>query len=35
MPIKSGIDFLKTLDNGPKAVFTAYSEYAIEGFECT
>jgi len=34
MPMLSGIDFLKTLKNTPKIIFTtAYSEYAIESFE--
>lgn len=34
MPEISGIDFLKTLDNPPLVVFTtAYSEYALEGYE--
>lgn len=34
MPKLSGISFLKTLKNPPLVVFTtAYSEYALEGFE--
>ncbi len=34
MPGETGIDFLKTFDNGPKVVLTtAYSDYAIEGFD--
>ena len=34
MPKLSGISFLKNLDNPPHIIFTtAYSEYAIEGFE--
>ncbi len=34
MPQISGLDFLKTLDNPPKVIFTtAFSEYALEGFE--
>ena len=34
MPKLSGISFLKNLDNPPLAIFTtAYSEYALEGFE--
>ncbi|AXT21064.1 response regulator [Flavobacteriaceae bacterium AU392] len=34
MPKLTGIDFLKTLANPPKVIFTtAYREYAIEGFE--
>jgi DNA-binding LytR/AlgR family response regulator len=34
MPKLSGIDFLKTLKNPPKVIFTtAYRDYAIEGFE--
>ena len=33
MPDLSGMDFVKTLDNPPKVIFTtAYSEYAFEGF---
>ena len=33
MPDLSGMDFVKTLDNPPKVIFTtAYSEYAIDGF---
>jgi len=33
MPDLSGMDFVKTLDNPPMVVFiTAYSEYALEGF---
>lgn len=34
MPKLSGLDFLKTLINPPKVIVTtAYSEFAIEGFE--
>jgi len=34
MPQLNGIDFLKTLKNPPKVIFTtAYSEYALEGYE--
>jgi len=34
MPQLSGLDFLKTLRNPPKVIITtAYSQYAIEGFE--
>ena len=34
MPEITGIDFLKTLDNGPKVILTtAYSEYAIQSYE--
>jgi DNA-binding LytR/AlgR family response regulator len=34
MPKLSGIDFLKTLRNPPKVIFTtAFRDYAIEGFE--
>ncbi len=34
MPQLSGISFYKSLQNPPKVIFTtAYSEYAIEGFE--
>jgi len=34
MPKLTGIEFLKTLKNKPKVVFTtAYREYALEGFE--
>jgi len=34
MPTISGMDFVKTLENPPKIVFTtAYSEYAVEGFQ--
>lgn len=34
MPKLTGIEFLKTLKNPPKVIFTtAYREYAIEGFE--
>jgi two-component system LytT family response regulator len=34
MPDLSGMDFVKSLDNPPKVIFTtAYSEYAIEGFK--
>jgi len=34
MPELSGIDFLKSLQQKPKVIFTtAYSEYAIEGYQ--
>jgi len=34
MPQITGIDFLRTLKNPPKVIFTtAYREYALEGFE--
>lgn len=34
MPKLTGIEFLKTLANPPKVIFTtAYREYALEGFE--
>jgi DNA-binding LytR/AlgR family response regulator len=34
MPKLTGIDFLKTLKNPPKVIFTtAYRDYAMEGFE--
>lgn len=34
MPQLTGIEFLKTLSNPPLTIFTtAYSEYALEGFE--
>lgn len=34
MPKLSGIDFLKTLKNKPKVIFTtAFRDYALEGFE--
>ena len=34
MPQLTGVDFLKTLTNPPLVIFTtAYSEYAVEGFE--
>lgn len=34
MPKLTGIDFLKTLKNPPKVIFTtAYREYALQGFE--
>ncbi|MEJ8801371.1 LytR/AlgR family response regulator transcription factor [Pontibacter sp. H249] len=34
MPKLTGIDFLKTLTNPPKVIFTtAYRDYALEGFE--
>ncbi len=34
MPMLSGIDFLKSLKNSPKVIFTtAYSNYALESFE--
>ncbi|MDA3929366.1 MAG: LytTR family DNA-binding domain-containing protein [Prolixibacteraceae bacterium] len=33
MPDLSGMDFVKSLDNAPKVIFTtAYAEYALEGF---
>lgn len=33
MPDLNGLDFVKSLDNPPKIIFTtAYSEYAVEGF---
>lgn len=33
MPAKNGIDFYKMLKNNPMVIFTtAYSEYAVEGF---
>lgn len=33
MPDLNGMDFVKSLSNSPKVIFTtAYSEYAIEGF---
>jgi two-component system LytT family response regulator len=33
MPDLSGMDFIKSLSNPPKVIFTtAYSEYALEGF---
>jgi len=33
MPDLSGMDFVKSLNNPPKVIFTtAYSEYAVEGF---
>ncbi len=33
MPAKNGIDFYKLLQNNPMVIFTtAYSEYAVEGF---
>ncbi|HPQ34759.1 MAG TPA: LytTR family DNA-binding domain-containing protein, partial [Tenuifilaceae bacterium] len=33
MPDLSGMDFVKSIDNPPKIIFTtAYSEYAVEGF---
>jgi len=33
MPDLSGMDFVKSLDNPPKIIFTtAHSEYAVEGF---
>lgn len=33
MPAKNGIDFYKLLKNNPMVIFTtAYSEYAVEGF---
>jgi DNA-binding LytR/AlgR family response regulator len=34
MPDLSGMDFIKSLSNPPRVIFTtAYSEYAIEGFK--
>ncbi|OEK04565.1 LytR/AlgR family response regulator transcription factor [Roseivirga misakiensis] len=34
MPMLSGIDFLKSLDNPPKVIFTtAFREYAMSGYE--
>lgn len=34
MPSLSGLEFVKTLSNSPKIVFTtAYPKYAVEGFE--
>ena len=34
MPKLTGIDFLKTIKNAPKVIFTtAYREYALDGFE--
>lgn len=34
MPKLSGLDFIRTLKNPPKVIFTtAYRDYAIEGFE--
>ncbi len=34
MPLLNGIQFLKTLANPPKVIFTtAYREYAVEGYE--
>jgi DNA-binding LytR/AlgR family response regulator len=34
MPDLNGIDFVKSLENPPKIIFTtAYSEYALEGFK--
>ena len=34
MPDLNGMDFVKSLTNAPKVIFTtAYSEYAIEGFK--
>jgi len=34
MPLITGLDFLKSLKNPPKVIFTtAYSEYAVESFE--
>ncbi len=33
MPNRSGVDFYKMLENNPMVIFTtAYSEYAVEGF---
>lgn len=34
MPVLGGIEFLKSLNNPPKIIFTtAYREYALEGYE--
>lgn len=34
MPMLNGMDFIKSLKNAPKVIFTtAYREYAVEGFE--
>lgn len=34
MPLLTGIEFLKSLSNPPKVIFTtAYREYAVEGYE--
>jgi DNA-binding LytR/AlgR family response regulator len=34
MPMLTGIEFLKSLQNPPKVIFTtAYREYAVEGYE--
>lgn len=34
MPLLTGIDFLKTMSNAPKVIFTtAYRHYALEGYE--
>lgn len=34
MPLVNGINFLRTLQNPPKVVFTtAYAEYALEGYD--
>ncbi|MCG8306461.1 MAG: LytTR family DNA-binding domain-containing protein [Cytophagales bacterium] len=34
MPDLSGMDFVKSMDDGPRVIFTtAYNEYAIEGFK--
>src|ERR1700748_2278990 len=34
LPQLNGTDFLKTLKNPPKIIFTtAYAEYAVEGYE--
>jgi two-component system LytT family response regulator len=34
MPDLNGVDFVKSLNNPPKIIFTtAYSEYAVEGFK--
>ncbi|QKG79867.1 LytR/AlgR family response regulator transcription factor [Tenuifilum thalassicum] len=34
MPDLNGMDFVKTLENPPRIIFTtAYSEYAVEGFK--
>lgn len=34
MPLVNGLDFLKTLKDRPKTIFTtAYKEYVFEGFE--
>jgi len=34
MPVMTGVDFLKSLQNPPKVIFTtAYREYALEGYD--